>query len=247
MTTPTAALYHGRLQTPQGEVLVWVHCAFGTNPPQFTYLHGYCVCGGQQAVQDILRNVGGKLTGRTGNVLCTFCNSYLNHSLHEGFFRLWRSVKVPPSQHANVWAAVDKRGWVPASVQELVAAAEALRDAQRLPMMMGRDGSDDTPAAALLDASLPQIPALAAEQPGAGVAPSSGVPARPKAPPSTAHAPRAAAHLAYSAHTAVVARSAAPPVDQGRLANLEAEVSRQAAALSALQLAFSDLARRVGP
>ena len=127
----------GRVPTDMGYALVCNQCALGNEPPHFTYFHGYYVWGNNDKVRSDLRAIGANYSSR-GKVLCPYCSSYDKYEVHEGFFRLWRSVKLPASQHAAAWAAVDRTDWVAADSQELVAKAAVLRDGPRLPTMMAR-------------------------------------------------------------------------------------------------------------
>ena len=140
----------GRVPTDMGYALVCNQCALGTDPPQFTYLHGYYLRGNNDKIRNDLRAIGANYSSR-GKVLCPYCTSYDKFEVHEGFFCLWRSVQLPASRHAAAWADVDRTGWVLAESQELVAAANALRDSRRLPTMLGRGGANVaaiTPSAA---------------------------------------------------------------------------------------------------
>ncbi len=93
----------GRIGTQWGEALVCAQCALSSDPVHFTYLHGYYVRGSKEEVKTLLRAIGATLSG-ANNILCPYCYSYGDFGVHEGFFRLWRSVRLEPAQLAQAWA-----------------------------------------------------------------------------------------------------------------------------------------------
>ena len=267
MATRDLVMPGGRLSTPDGDVLVCLECAEYWGPRCFTYLHGYYVQCEGAALRDLLRAVGANYSTRNNRVMCPFCASYSNYSVHEGFFRLWRSIRVPRAQFADAWAAVDKTGWMPGGLPELRAAAEALLQGPRLPMMLGRDGPGDTPNTVSSALGQPPAPTLshslasapATSSPGAGsvhgwgVAASAGASASQAGAsasgPASASAPPLAAYSMYPAAPSAPwggASNATPPTDAVRLASLEARLAsleaRTAADIAALQHAVSGLA-----
>jgi hypothetical protein len=151
-------------------------------------------------------------------------------SVHDGFFRLWRSV-----QFADAWAGVDKTGWRSAGRAELMEAAEALAHGPRLPMMLGRDGTEGTPASVLLARA------------------KAAAPVPMSAPVGASYVAAQAAHPAMQAASWGIASSATAPTDmeclasaEARLASLEAEVQRLAMFVAALAHELHDVVRRVG-
>ena len=156
----------GRIQTGLGEALICNQCALASEPTHFTYLHGYYVRGGNEEIRRVLRSIGANYSTRN-KVLCPYCYSWQDYSLHDGFFRLWRSVRLPAGQLATAWAAVDRTGWTPAGSDNLIAAAGALRDGPHRPMMLAREGADGTPPPAAFLVPPPPVPQPAAPAAGA--------------------------------------------------------------------------------
>jgi hypothetical protein len=257
----------GRLSTPDGYVLFCLECAEDWTSARFTYLHGFYVQCEGVALRELLRALGANWSFRGNRVMCPFCHSYKNYSVHEGFFRLWRSVRVPRAQFADAWACVDTAGWTPAGLPELRAAAEALLQGPRLPMMLGRDGPGVAPNWVRLGRGAPPAPAVAhspasapsASLPGAGsvhgwgaAAPAVGSVSQVAASasvPTVANAPPVAAYSTYPAAPSAPwggASSMTPPTDAARLASLEARLAsleaRTAADIAALQDAVRGLA-----
>jgi hypothetical protein len=154
--------------------------------------------------------------------------------------RLWRSVELPRAQFADAWAGVDKTGWTPGGLPELRAAAEALLQGPRLPMMLGRDGLEGTPASVLLARAQVPAPGPAASLQGTtstdgwGALPSSGGVAAQAAASTAAPASMGATHVvAYSAYPAAQAApwgsssSVTAPTDAARLASADLALLRR--------------------
>ena len=130
----------GRLRTPHGDVLFCPHCAENSDPALFTYLHGFYVRCEGAALRDLMRSLGANYSIRGHRIMCPYCTSFADYSVHEGLFRLWRSVPLPRAQFADAWAAVDTTDWTEGGHSELSAAADALVQGPRLPTMLGREG-----------------------------------------------------------------------------------------------------------
>jgi hypothetical protein len=221
-------LSSGRLRTPHGDALFCLQCATNSEPTFFTYLHGFYVQSKGDVLRELLREVGANYSSRNNRVMCPYCVSYDDYGVHEGFFRLWRSVELPRAQFADAWAAVDKTGWKTGGRSELLGAAEALWQGPRLPMMLGRDGPEGTPASVLLARARASLlgPAVSVQ--------------------AAAGAPSAAAYSTYPSAKAASRGSpysATPPTDAARLASLEARLASSEAELQRLAAAVAALKR----
>ena len=218
----------GRLRTPHGEALFCLQCATNSEPTFFTYLHGFYVQCKGDGLRELLRDLGANYSSRNNRVMCPYCVSYDDYGVHEGFFRLWRSVELPCAQFADAWAAVDKTGWKTGGRAELIGAAETLLHGPRLPMMLGHDGPEGTPAAVLLARTEAPLPGPAVSLQAA------------------AGAPRAVAYSTYPSAKAASRGgpySATPPIDAVRLASLEARQASSEAELQRLAAAVAVLER----
>ena len=259
------AIPNGCMCTPHGDVLFCLRCADTEYPARFTYLHGFYVRCGDDSLRSLLRELGGNYSTRNNRVMCPYCVSYGDYAVHEGFYRLWRSVELPRARFADAWAGVDKTDWHFGGREELIDAAEALLHGPRLPMMLGRDGLEGTPASVLLARAQALAPGPAASLPGAtstdgwGAGPSSSGGAAQAAAPTSAPASMGATHVAaYSVYPAAQsapwgsAPSATTPTAAARLASaearqasLETEVQRLATTVASLQQTVTDLVWRV--
>jgi len=239
MALPVAgdlAIPYGRLKTPHGDVLFCMQCADNRRGPTlFTYLHGFYVRCGGDSLRGVLRSLGANCSSSHSRIMCPYCVSCDHDSVHDGFFRLWRSVQLPLAQFADAWAGVDKTGWRSAARAELMEAAEALAHGPRLPMMLGRDGPEGTPASVLLARA------------------KAAAPVPMSAPVGASYVAAQAAHPAMQAASWGIASSATAPPDteclasaEARLASLEAEVQRMAMFVAALAHELHDVVRRVG-
>ena len=87
---------YGRLKTPYGDVLFCLQCADNSRGPTlFTYLHGFYVRCGGDSLRSVLRSLGANYSSSHGRIMCPYCVSFDDYSVHDGFFRLWRSVQLP--------------------------------------------------------------------------------------------------------------------------------------------------------
>jgi hypothetical protein len=258
---------YGRLKTPYGYVLFCLQCADNRRGPTlFTYLHGFYVRCGGDSLRGVLRSLGANCSSSHSRIMCPYCVSRDDDSVHDGFFRLWRSVQLPRALFADAWAAVDKTGWRSGGRAELMAAAEALAHGPRLPMMLGRNGPEGTPASVLLASAQAPVPGPTGSLQGMisgdgrDAVPSTGGVAVQAAVPGPVSAPEGALYVAaHSAHATmqaascgIVASVMAPPdtarlaSTEARLAALEVEVQRLAMVVTALPHGLHDFVRRVG-